>query len=135
MACSSPGAYGSTQGSLRYSGEAADGLGDQKVDLSGLAVCDILLKTKVSFSIIQRHKKTAQLEVEYEDVLSKLSVYEEWLGSKIAVVNDVLKHQGLIEIRDSITSDWMTAKQAIEEKAASEKELKKKIRLYNDRKK
>lgn len=95
----------------------------------------ILLSSDLQISISQTDKKIAQLEAEYKDVLSKLSAYEESLGSKTAEVNDVLKHQGLIEVRDSITSDLMTTKQDIEEKEASEKELKKKIRLYNDRKK
>jgi hypothetical protein len=95
----------------------------------------ILLSSDLQISIAQTDKKIAQLEAEYKDGLSKLNAYEESLGSKKTEINDILKHQGLIEVRDSITLDLMTAKQAIDEKEALEKELKKKIREYNDRKK
>lgn len=95
----------------------------------------ILLSSDLQISISQTDKKIAKLEEEYKDGLSKLSAYEKSLGNKTAEVNDVLKHQGLIEVRDSITSDLVTTRKAIEGKEVSEKELKKQIRVYNDRKK
>jgi len=84
----------------------------------------ILLSSDLQISISQTDKKIAQLEAEYKDGLSKLSAYEKSLGNKTAEVNDVMKHQGLIEVRDSITSDLMTTKQAIEENSSKSEEVK-----------
>lgn len=95
----------------------------------------ILLSSDLQISISQTDKKIARLESEYKDVLAKLDEYENSLGVKTAEVNDVLKHQGLIEVRDSLTSELMSTKHVIAEKETIEKELKKKIKAYNDRKK
>ena len=95
----------------------------------------ILLSSDLQISIGQTDKKIADLETEYRQGLSKLNAYEESLGSKKAEVNDVLKHQGLIEVRDSITADLISTRKSIEENETVEKELKKQIRTYNDRKK
>ena len=95
----------------------------------------ILLSSDLQISIGQTDKKIAELEVEYKAGLSKLSAYEESLGSKRAEINDVLKHQGLIEVRDSITSELISTKKAIDGNETAEKELKKQVRTYDDRKK
>jgi hypothetical protein len=95
----------------------------------------ILLSSDLQISIGQADKKIADLEAEYKEGLSRLNAYEESLGSKKAEVDDVLKHQGLIEVRDSVTADLMATNKSINEKEATEKELKKQIRSYNDRKK
>lgn len=94
----------------------------------------ILLSSDLQISIGQTDKKIAELEINYKAGLSRLSAYEESLGSKNAEINDVLKHQGLIEVRDSITSELISTKKAIDDNEATEKELKKQIRTYNDRK-
>lgn len=95
----------------------------------------ILLSSDLQISIGQADKKIAELEAEYKERLSKLNAYEESLSNKRAEVNDVLKHQGLIEVRDSVTADLMLTKKSIDESEATEKEFKKRIRSYNDRKK
>lgn len=95
----------------------------------------ILLSSDLQISISQTDKKIAQLEEKYKDGLLKLKTYEDSFGGKTAEVNDAVKHQGLIEVRDNITSDLMTTKQAIAENEETVKELKKQIRAYNNRKK
>lgn len=95
----------------------------------------VIIKNDLQVSI---NKIIKDIEVEkekYAELLQKLNEYQEKLEINTTQVNDILRHKGLCELRDSV----VTERNVVQDKLILEKERLKKtntdIKLYNSRKK
>jgi len=95
----------------------------------------ILLSNDLQISISSVDIKITKQEKEYKDWLVKLKEYEETLGEKSTAINDVLKHKGYIEFKDTLITDINRIDEKLTANASEEKEYKKKLKKYNDTKK
>lgn len=74
-------------------------------------------------------------EKEYQKWLAKLSEYREMISSKNEEVNDAIKHQGYMEVKDGILEEYSALKQLLNDLEVQAKNLNKQIRQYNKLKK
>ena len=95
----------------------------------------IAIKNELQKSIHELQDDIEKEEANYAHLLSQLKEYEEKLEINSEQVSDVLRHKGLCEIRDSVIAERAELFNQLTETMAILKELKRDIKLYNDKKK
>ena len=65
----------------------------------------ILLSSDMQYSIMEIDRKIAEYEEEYSQWLSKLKKYEESMDIASTEINDILRHKGFIDIKESVSED------------------------------
>jgi len=95
----------------------------------------ILFSNELQTSITSIDNKISKEEEIYKAWLLKMEKYEESLSDKTLEVNDILKHKGFIEIRDSLTNELSTLELLIKQNNIDIDEYKKKEKQYEDEKK
>lgn len=94
-----------------------------------------LLSNDVEVSMMKISEKINKETVKYKELLLSLEAYETKLRNNSENINDVLRHKGFIEIRDSLLKEIFENKQKIQKNADSTKELNKIKSKYDDLKK
>lgn len=94
-----------------------------------------LLKRDMQIDLLEIESKINSMERDYLNWLEKLKEYEAVLGVQTGEVNDAFKHQGLIEIRDSLTQELHEAKSELQRNNSEQAQLKTEEKPYNDKKK
>lgn len=95
----------------------------------------ILLSSDMQYSIMEIDRKIAEYETEYSQWLSKLKKYEESMDIASTEINDILKHKGFIDIKESVAEDLDAIRINISENEKKLKEAKKSLRKYGEVKK
>ena len=87
------------------------------------------------YSIMEIDLKISEYEAEYSQWLSKLRKYEESINIASTEINDILKHEGFIDIKESVAEDLDTIRNSISENEKKLREVKKSLRKYGEIKK
>lgn len=95
----------------------------------------ILLSSDMQYSIMEIDRKISEYEAEYSQWLSKLRKYEESINIASTEINDILKHEGFIDIKESVAEDLDTIRNSISENEKKLREVKKSLRKYGEIKK
>ena len=95
----------------------------------------ILLSSDMQYSIMEIDRKISEYEAEYSQWLSKLRKYEESINIASTEINDILKHEGFIDIKESVVEDLDTIRNSISENEKKLREVKKSLRKYGEIKK
>ncbi len=95
----------------------------------------ILLSSDMQYSIMEIDSKISKYETEYTQWLSKLKKYEESINIASAEINDVLKHEGFIGIKEEIAEDLDAILTSISENERKLRAVKKSLRKYSEIKK
>ncbi len=108
------------------------------VDTMGLRVSKyhasddiILVSNDIQRSVLELHSKIESETDKYKDLLSLLEEYEIKLNMNSVQVNDVLKHRGLIKVRDSLLIELEQLKQSLSKIKVDNGVLNKKRREYD----
>lgn len=89
----------------------------------------------MQYSIMEIDRKISEYEAEYSQWLSKLRKYEESINIASTEINDILKHEGFIDIKESVAEDLDTIRNSISENEKKLREVKKSLRKYGEIKK
>lgn len=95
----------------------------------------ILLSSDMQYSIMETDRKIAEYEEEYSQWLSKLKKYEESMDIASTEINDILRHKGFIDIKESVSEDLDSIRISISENEQKLKEVRKSLRKYGQIKK
>ena len=95
----------------------------------------ILLSSDMQYSIMEIDRKIAEYEEEYSQWLSKLKKYEESMDIASTEINDILRHKGFIDIKESVSEDLDSIRISISENEQKLKEVRKSLRKYGQIKK
>ena len=95
----------------------------------------VLLKRDMQIDLLELESKIGSKERDYASWLEKLQEYETALAAQTGEVTDAFKHQGLIEVRDSLTQDMHKAKSQLKANGQEQDQLKKDEEPYNKKKK
>lgn len=95
----------------------------------------ILLSSDMQYSIMEIDRKIAEYEEEYSQWLSKLKKYEESMDIASTEINDILRHKGFIDIKESVSEDLDSIRISISENEQKLKEVRKSLRKYGQSKK
>lgn len=95
----------------------------------------VIVKNDIQISIHKSLDDISREEVKYAKLLAELNEYQEKLKINTKQVSDILRHQGLCEIRDGIVLEKNEAQDALDEQQSELDVVKKKIQSYNERKK
>ena len=95
----------------------------------------ILLSSDMQYSIMEIDRKIAEYEEEYSQWLSKLKKYEESMDITSTEINDILRHKGFIDIKESVSEDLDSIRISISENEQKLKEVRKSLRKYDQIKK
>ncbi|WP_122789107.1 hypothetical protein [Intestinibacillus sp. Marseille-P6563] len=95
----------------------------------------ILLSSDMQYSIMEIDRKIAEYEEEYSQWLSKLKKYEESMDIASTEINDILRHKGFIDIKESVSEDLDSIRISISENEQKLKEVRKSLRKYDQIKK
>ncbi len=95
----------------------------------------ILLSNDVQQSILRMDIKISLESDKYKEHLSVLNEYEKRLSINTEQVNDVLKHKGYIEVRDSLLKEFNELKKTFEETLIKIDEFNKQRKGYDETKK
>ena len=91
----------------------------------------ILMITRLEASLVTIESDISKKESEYNRWLKELEDYKQLLEEKNEVINDAIKHQGYMEIKDSVLNEYATLKEKLKQLDGQEQLLKKQIREYN----
>ena len=94
----------------------------------------VLLKRDMEIDLLELESKIGSKERDYANWLEKLREYESALAAQTGEITDAFKHQGLIEVRDSLTQDLHETKAELKENGQEQKRLKTEEKPYSDRK-
>ena len=95
----------------------------------------ILLSSDMQYSIMEIDRKIAEYEEEYSQWLSKLKKYEESMDIASTEIDDILRHKGFIDIKESVSEDLDSIRISISENEQKLKEVRKSLRKYGQIKK
>ena len=95
----------------------------------------ILLSSDMQYSIMENDRKIAENEEEYSQWLSKLKKYEESMDIASTEIDDILRHKGFIDIKESVSEDLDSIRISISENEQKLKEVRKSLRKYGQIKK
>lgn len=95
----------------------------------------IIVSNDIQRSVLEINNKIDSETNKYKELLTALEEYEAKLNMSSAQVNDVLRHKGFIEVRDSLLIELGQLKQALEKIKVDSDALNKKRREYDATKK
>jgi len=95
----------------------------------------ILLSSDMQYNIIEIDRKISEYEAEYSQWLSKMKRYEESINIASTEIDDILKHKGLIDIKEAVAEDLDTIRTSMAENEKKLKTAKKSLRKYGEIKK
>lgn len=95
----------------------------------------IILINSIESSISSIDKKITRKESEYSHWLKKLEEYNDCISEKQVKINDVIKHQGYMEVKENILNEYGETKQDLKDLNDQQKRLDKIIKQYNKSKK
>ena len=95
----------------------------------------ILLSSDMQYNIIEIDRKISEYEAEYSQWLSKMKRYEESINIASTEIDDILKHKGLIDIKEAVAEDLDTIRPSMAENEKKLKTAKKSLRKYGEIKK
>ena len=95
----------------------------------------ILLCSDMQYSIMEIDHKISEYETEYSQWLSKLKTYERSINIASTEISDILKHEGFIDIKESVAEDLDTIRINISKNETKIKKVQKSLRKYSDIKK
>jgi hypothetical protein len=94
----------------------------------------MLLRSDRLISLNEKEREITKQEAEYRTWLARLEEYEQSLNLRSKEVNDVLRHKGLVELKDKTADDLHQIHQNKERLDKTKKELGKKKKGYADKK-
>ena len=95
----------------------------------------ILLRRDMQIDVMELDSKIGSKERAYASWLEKLKEYEEALAAQTGEITDAFKHQGLIEVRDSLAKDWHETQSKLKENSFGQSRLKLEEKPYSEKKK
>ena len=95
----------------------------------------ILLSSDMQYNIIEIDRKISEYEAEYSQWLYKMKRYEESINIASTEIDDILKHKGLIDIKEAVAEDLDTIRTSMAENEKKLKTAKKSLRKYGEIKK
>ena len=95
----------------------------------------IIVSNDIQRSVLEINNKIDSETNKYKELLTALEEYEAKFNMSSAQVNDVLRHKGFIEVRDSLLIELGQLKQALEKIKVDSDALNKKRREYDATKK
>ena len=95
----------------------------------------VLLSSDMQYRIMEIDQKISEYESEYSQWLSKLKKYEESIDIASTEINDILKHKGFIDIKESVSEDLDSIRMSISENEQNLKKVKSSLRQYGEIKK
>lgn len=95
----------------------------------------IIVSNDIQRSVLELNSKIESETDKYKELLTLLEEYEEKLNMSSSQVNDVLRHKGFIEVRDSLLIEMGQLKQSLAKIKADSDALTKKRREYDTTKK
>lgn len=94
----------------------------------------ILLSGNLQIDVQKVEKDIEKQEAEYAEWLSKLNRYESALSMRSSEINDVLKHKGYIDIKETLSDDLQLMQEKANALEAELKRINKDLRKYKDAK-
>ena len=95
----------------------------------------ILMKNSMQITVSDLERKIDKQEADYQKWLKKLKKYEDSLSRKHGEIDDILRHKGLIEIKDSLIEELHNIKEELVLLDQQQADLKKEERVYTSVKK
>ncbi|MDJ0304855.1 hypothetical protein [Dehalobacter sp.] len=95
----------------------------------------VIVSNDIQLSILDLENKIDLDEQKYKDTLTLLKEYEEKLNFNSVQVNDILRHKGFIEVRDSLVTDMGELKATLKINKNQTDELNKEKKNYEETKK
>jgi len=95
----------------------------------------VLMSNDIQQNILDITGKISAIETRYREMLGVMSAYDEKLKINTAQIDDVLKHRGYMEIRDSLLAEMGEIKELLEGVQFQIKEVMKKRTEYEAKKK
>ncbi|MPM12306.1 hypothetical protein SDC9_58658 [bioreactor metagenome] len=95
----------------------------------------VLMSNDIQQNILDITGKISAIETRYREMLGVMTAYDEKLKINTAQIDDVLKHRGYMEIRDSLLAEMGEIKQLLEGIQLQIKEVMKKQTEYEAKKK
>lgn len=95
----------------------------------------IIVSNDAQRSILELNSKIDSASQEYTELLAILKEFDERFRLSSSQVNDVLKHKGFIEVRDSLLNEFGELKRSLEQNKIDIDGLKKEKRKYDASKK
>ena len=95
----------------------------------------IIVSNDVQMSILDLNRKINAETENYQEILAMMKDYEERLNIGNEQIDDVLKHRGFIEVRDSLLKDFGELKESLETINETYNDCIKKKRKYSETKK
>ena len=91
----------------------------------------ILMLTRLEALLISTDQEISKKENEYNVWLEKLEKHKNLLEEKNKKINDVIKHQGYMEVKDSLIEEYADIKDSLNQLTEQIKAINKQIKEYN----
>lgn len=95
----------------------------------------VVVKNDLQIDIQAINEDIVMEESRYQLLLEQLNEYDKKVKFNNAQVNDIVRHRGLCEIRESIVSERKDVMERTDDEFARLEEIKKKVKKYNIKKK